>query len=53
MGWAPAQWITLLAPYLTGTPEAAYCAFPNEEAHDYRAMKVAILDTLHINPETF
>uniref|UniRef100_A0A8C8SM29 SCAN box domain-containing protein n=1 Tax=Pelusios castaneus TaxID=367368 RepID=A0A8C8SM29_9SAUR len=46
-------WATLLAPYLTGAPQAAYRALSDKAAQDYQEVKEAILDTLDINPETF
>uniref|UniRef100_A0A674J660 SCAN box domain-containing protein n=1 Tax=Terrapene triunguis TaxID=2587831 RepID=A0A674J660_9SAUR len=52
-GWAPDQWATLLAPYLTGTAQTVYRGLSPEEARDYVRVKAAILDALDISPETF
>uniref|UniRef100_A0A8C0JEV9 SCAN box domain-containing protein n=1 Tax=Chelonoidis abingdonii TaxID=106734 RepID=A0A8C0JEV9_CHEAB len=52
-GWAPDQWATLLASYLTGTAQSAYWVLSTEEARDYTWVKAAILDALDVSPETF
>uniref|UniRef100_A0A8C3T9Z0 SCAN box domain-containing protein n=1 Tax=Chelydra serpentina TaxID=8475 RepID=A0A8C3T9Z0_CHESE len=52
-GWAPDQWATLLAPYLTGTAQMVYRGLSAEEARDYTQVKAAVLDALDISPETF
>lgn len=51
--WAPNQWATLLAPYLTGEAQAIYRNLPNDETHDNRAVRMAILDNLDITHKTF
>lgn len=52
-GWPQNKWTTLLAPYLMGVAQAAYCGLPNDEACNYRAVKPAILDALDITSDTF
>ncbi|XP_026510124.1 SCAN domain-containing protein 1-like [Terrapene carolina triunguis] len=52
-GWAPDQWATLLAPYLTRTAQTAYRGLATKEARDYNQVKAAILDALDISPDTF
>lgn len=52
-GWARDQWATLLAPYLTGTAQAAYRGLATEGARDYDRVKAAVLDALDVSPETF
>uniref|UniRef100_A0A8C3XMH5 Uncharacterized protein n=1 Tax=Chelydra serpentina TaxID=8475 RepID=A0A8C3XMH5_CHESE len=52
-GWAPDQWATLLAPYLTGPAQKAYRGLPEEEARIYVKVKSAILDAFDITPEIF
>ncbi|XP_044860608.1 uncharacterized protein LOC123363556 [Mauremys mutica] len=52
-GWAPDQWATLLAPYLTGPAQKAYRGLPDDEARVYARVKAAILDAFDITPETF
>uniref|UniRef100_A0A8C8S0U5 SCAN box domain-containing protein n=1 Tax=Pelusios castaneus TaxID=367368 RepID=A0A8C8S0U5_9SAUR len=47
------QWATLLAPYLTEAPQAAYRALSDEAAREYQTVKGGILDALDITPETF
>uniref|UniRef100_A0A452HFT9 SCAN box domain-containing protein n=1 Tax=Gopherus agassizii TaxID=38772 RepID=A0A452HFT9_9SAUR len=51
-GWAPDQWATLLAPYLTGTALTVYRGLSTDAALDYRQIKAAILDALDMSPET-
>lgn len=51
--WVPKQLATFLTPYLTETAQVAYLGLPNEEAHDNKMIRTAILDALDITPETF
>ncbi|XP_044860020.1 SCAN domain-containing protein 1-like [Mauremys mutica] len=52
-GWAPHQWASLLAPYLTGTTQTVYRGLSTDATQDYRQVKAAILDALDVSPETF
>uniref|UniRef100_A0A674IBQ6 Gypsy retrotransposon integrase-like protein 1 n=1 Tax=Terrapene triunguis TaxID=2587831 RepID=A0A674IBQ6_9SAUR len=52
-GWAPEQWASILAPYLTGTAQTVYRGLSVEAAQDYSQVKAAILDALDVSPETF
>ncbi|KAG6922969.1 hypothetical protein G0U57_000321, partial [Chelydra serpentina] len=51
-GWAPDQWATILAPYLTGTAQTVYRGLATDAARDYPRVKAATLDALDISPET-
>lgn len=51
--WPPKQWVTILAPYLTGRAQMTFRGLPTKEAQDYGQVKAAMLNTLDITPEMF
>lgn len=52
-GWAPDQWATLLAPFLTRAAQTVYQGVSTGDAQDYTQVKAAILEALDVSPETF
>ncbi|KAG6923260.1 zinc finger and SCAN domain containing 29, partial [Chelydra serpentina] len=51
--WPLEHWATILAPYLTGSAQAAYRNLDPQEALQYEKVKAAILDRTGISTETY
>ncbi|KAM5164187.1 zinc finger and SCAN domain-containing protein 21-like [Mantella aurantiaca] len=48
--WPRDQWAGILAPFLTGEPQRAYCDLPTAVAKDYTVLKGEILARLGVTP---
>lgn len=51
-GW-PSQWSAILIPCLIGPAQQAVDTHPLQDLCDYKKVKIAVLQILNLNPESY
>lgn len=50
--WSPAEWVTILSPYLMGQAQVVLRTMPAQEVSSYQRVKAANLDHYEVTEET-